>query len=105
MKLNLMERLVALSILPIHGNITTLRIIDDLKVALSPTEKEHKDCEIVDEENQPIRWNTKEGLVAVDIPIGEKATDIIVDALKSLDAEQKLTKDHVSLYEKFIDNK
>ena len=37
-----------------------------------------------------------------EIPIGEKATDIIVDAFKKLDREKKLAEEMIETYEKFI---
>ncbi len=37
-----------------------------------------------------------------EIKIGDKATDIIVESLKKLDDEKKLTETHISLYKKFI---
>lgn len=104
MKLNLKERLVVLNSLPAQGDITTLRIIGDLRRNLSPTEQEYKDMKIIQKDAQsPIEWDTKKGLEEVDIEIGEKATDIIVEALKKINDEKKLTEDHMSAYEKFIE--
>jgi hypothetical protein len=37
-----------------------------------------------------------------EIEIGEKASDIIADALKSLNKAKKLTESHIPLYERFI---
>jgi len=48
-----------------------------------------------------ITWNAK-GTEEKEISIGEKATDIIVEALKELNKNKKLTANHYSLYVKFV---
>jgi len=40
-----------------------------------------------------------------DFEFGEVVTDLIVKALKDLDDQEKLTNDHLPLYEKFIESK
>lgn len=103
MKLNLMERFIILQILPQNGNFVTLNIIRKLQEQLAPSEDDIKNCEIVMTDTQT-KWN-KKGLEEVEIHIGEKASDIIIDALKKLDEENKLTTQHLSIYEKFINSK
>ena len=100
MELNILERITILQILPQEGNFITLNIVQKLREALSPTEKEFKDFEIVDKDGQ-ISWNAK-GREEIEIEIGEKAADIIVTALKKLDEEDKLTAHHLSIYNKFV---
>ena len=100
MKLNLLERLKVLQILPAEGNFATLNIVKTLRESLAPTEKEFKDFGIV-EKDGAISWNEK-GREEIEIEIGEKATDIIVEALKKLDEENKLTAHHLSIYQKFV---
>ena len=45
----------------------------------------------------PLSNTTKEPADGFEIPIGEKATDLIVDSLKKLDEQQKLTEQHLSV--------
>jgi hypothetical protein len=100
MNLNVPERMVALSILPREGSYSTLKILNDLRLSLSFTEEEYKEFGIVnDEEKRQVSWEKN---VEIEIPIGEKATDIIVDALKRLNKEERLPENGISLYEKFI---
>lgn len=40
-----------------------------------------------------------------DFEFGEVVTDLIVKAIKDLDKQEKLTNDHLPLYEKFIESK
>jgi hypothetical protein len=100
MKLNLLERILILGILPKETNFVTLRIIKDLEKSLSFTEEEIKEYNIR-QEGQNINWNI-EGNVEKEIQIGEKATDIIVESLKKLNEQNKLTMQFFSTYDKFI---
>ena len=100
MKLNAAERIHVLGLLPAEGNFLTLKILKDLKEVLGFSEKDYKEMEIKQVGDQ-VMWNTK-GTEEREIPIGEKATEMIVEALKKLDKEGKLTMNTFSLYEKFI---
>jgi hypothetical protein len=100
MNLTLLERIVLLNILPTESNFATLKIVNDLRNTLSFTEEEYKEYEIVQDGNK-LTWNLK-GNEEQEITIGEKATDIIVEALKKLDEGKKLTMQQYSVYNKFI---
>jgi hypothetical protein len=100
MILNVFERISLLSILPKEGDYTTIKIIRNLRETLSFTEEEHEKLKFKTLENS-IEWDKKED-VPKEITIGEKAMDIIVDALKKLDSEKKLTEQFFDIYEKFI---
>uniref|UniRef100_A0A6M3IM32 Uncharacterized protein n=1 Tax=viral metagenome TaxID=1070528 RepID=A0A6M3IM32_9ZZZZ len=99
MKLSVLDRLVLLNILPQENNYTTLKIIRGLKDELGFSESEHKVL-CFNNEGGGLKWN--EGVDDKEVNIGEKATDIIVEAFKELDREKRLHADHVSLYERFI---
>lgn len=106
MKLTLPERFAALKVLPTETNFTTLKIVRDLQDNLALTEKETKDWEVKayhgSDGQLRTSWNEEGSKAEVAIKIGEKATDIIVECLKALDKQKKLTLEHVTLYEKFI---
>ena len=100
MRLNVLERLVALSILPKEGDFATLRILTQMRLSLGFTEEELKVWGITtDLETNQTRWqvNGEE-----EIPFGEKATDILVEALKQKNSSKSLPLMAMSLYEKFI---
>jgi hypothetical protein len=100
MNLNVNERLVALSILPHEGNIATLGILEKLRLSLALTEKEWKDWGVwSDEKTNKTGWKVNG---EAEIPIGEKATDIIIKTLKRLNEIEKIPDHGKSLYEKFI---
>jgi len=100
MKMDVAERLVTLSILPKEGNFTTLKILRELRMNLGFTEEELKDWRIVsDLEAGTVNWETNG---EAEIPIGEKATDIIIESLRKLDGELKLEEHMFDVYERFI---
>lgn len=107
MKLTLSERFAVLKILPSEVNFVTLKIVRDLQDNLALTEKETKDWEVrsthLPDGRITTQWNEKGKESLVDIKIGEKATDVVVDALEKLDKTNKLTNEHFTIYEKFID--
>ncbi len=100
MKLNVPERLTLLQVVPKEGSFLTLKIVRDLTSTLAMNDEEFKEFGITQDGDQ-IKWNLK-GLQEKEVEIGEKATDIIVEALKKLDQDKKLEQRHLSLYEKFI---
>jgi hypothetical protein len=101
MKLSVVERITLLQILPQQGDFLTLRIIHELRQALSFTEDEIAEFGLeVDPEKSLVRWN-QQATRDVEMPIGVKANRIIVDTLLELDNNKKLTEGHLSLYEKF----
>ena len=99
MKLNVQERLTLLEVLPKEGNFATLRIIRRTQDRLGLADEEYKEFGVKQKGNQ-ISWNEK-GREERDIQIGESATDIIVGALDKLDSENKLTVQHLTVFEKF----
>ncbi len=101
MKLNVLERIIALGIMPEAGNFATLRVMNDLRMALSLTEAEFKEFGVKQEGDQ-MSWNPK-GAEDREVKVGEKATDILVEALEKLDKEKKLLNQHYTLYEKFVE--
>ena len=89
-----------LSVLPKDGNYATMKILGDLQMNLSYTEEELVKWGIdVNRDTQVISWD-EDG--EADIPIGEKATGIIVDELRKLDTDNKITQPIMPIYEKFV---
>lgn len=100
MKLNVLERLQLLQILPKEGNFVTLKIVKTLLNNISIGEKEFKEFDIK-QTGEQLTWNEK-GNEEREIEIGEKAMDIVADTLKKVDKEGKLNNNMLSLYEKFV---
>ena len=92
-------RLMLLGILPAESNLTTIRIVRELREGLSFSEGEHKDLQMKQEDNQ-LRW--KEGAVPDKVlDIGPKAQEVIREAIKKLDDDKKLVPDHLELVDLF----
>ena len=101
MELTVFERLILLEILPSEGDFLTLKIVRKMREDLSFSEEEHKNLQFVQEENL-VRWN-KAAEENKPITFGEKAISIIKAALNKLNNDKKLTEQHFTLYEKFIE--
>ena len=102
MQLTILERVLLLNVLPVEGNIITLRIIQDLRRNLAPTEEEIKKVNLRQEGTQ-IRWDDEK--YTADVPVGEKATDTVVAALVKMNSDNKLTEQFIPLYERFVEKK
>ncbi len=100
MKLTVLERLMLLQVLPQEGDLTTLRIVRALRQDLSFSEKEHKALKFVQTADR-LTWDQKANVVK-DVPMGLKATNLIVGALTTLSEQKKLTEQHLTLCEKFV---
>lgn len=100
--LNIADRLLLTNtVLPKIGDILTLRIVRELDAKLSFSEEEQR-ARGMRSEGENVFWernaNTPEP-----IEIGEAAVTLIRSELKRLSDQKKLTMNHVSLYEKFVE--
>lgn len=102
MELTVFERILLLNILPQEGDITTLRIIHQLREDLSFSEDEHKTLEIRTEADR-VFWKT-EAAQPKEVAIGDKARSIIRESLEALNAQKRLREEHIGLYEKFVES-
>ena len=103
MKLNVLERLLVLNLLPAEGSYTNLKLMRKAKENLSFTEDENKLLNFK-QDGDSLRW-ADNVVPDKEIDIGEIVTQIIVKALKKLNDEAKLKLEHMSVYEKFVEQK
>ena len=97
--LSVKARLMLLGILPAESNLTTIRIVRELREGLSFSEGEHKDLQMV-QDGQQLTWH--EGAVPDKVlDIGPKAQEVIREAIKKLDDDKKLVPDHLELVDLF----
>ena len=101
MEFTVLERLVLLNVLPKEGNFTTLKLVRQLREALSFDELEHKKLNFIQDKDQ-VRWNESANVVK-NFEVGETVMKMIADTLEKMDKEEKLRDEHFSLYEKFVD--
>lgn len=114
MRLTVFERPALLGILPPEGDLTTLRIVRQMKEQLSFSEEEHKALDFR-QEGERLFWRHKaqeddlpdlqervralnEG---VEIALGPKAREIVRQRLEELSTQKKLRETHLSLCDKF----
>lgn len=98
MELSVIERLTLLNIIPKEGDYTTLKLVRKLREELSFSEEEHKLLNFHQEEGT-LFWDED---IKKEVEIGEKATDVIVDAFKKLDKGKQLKMEQMGLYERFV---
>jgi len=106
MKLSVLERIITLRVLPKEGNYVTLNVVRKAQEMLSFTEDEvakYKFKNIPGEGgSQQTQWDNKVEQVT-DIRLGNKAISIIGEELEKMDKNKKLTPQHVSIFEKFVE--
>ena len=109
MKLSVIERVMLANILPKEGTFANLRLLRVVKEEISFSEEENKALDF-EQDGDQLKWKFKieEGKLVDLIPekevaIGEVVTKLISKELNSLNSKAKLTEQHFSLYEKFID--
>ena len=90
-----------LSALPLEGNFITLKVVRKLREGLSFSEEEIKQYNFIQDKGR-ITWDDK-AEQSKEIEIGEKAMDIIKEALKKLNEDKKLKDEHFTIYEKFVE--
>ena len=101
MKLNVLERLMCLDCLPDTGSYVALRQLQEARVKLSFTAGEFKEFEIKELGDGKIQWNPN-GNIPKKVHLSELVVGIIRRELEQLNSGEKLTKNHLSLYQKFF---
>lgn len=101
-KLTVKDRLVLAGLLPETGNLATMRIVHDLRMAVGIDEAEFQDLQIQETDGR-LQWSQKQEAIAgpKSIEIGAKGQEIVRAALKKLDDEEKLAADHLELCDMF----
>jgi len=100
-ELTIKDRLILLSALPQENDVTTLKIIRQTQDMLGINEEEHKEVELK-VEGSNYTFNQEKD-IPKNFDIGEKATDIIIEALKSLNKKKKIRMEMLETYDKFIE--
>jgi hypothetical protein len=103
MQLSVFERLMVQNLIPKEANYTNLKLIRVAREALSFTEEELKVLQFKEEgegADKKMIWNN--GTPDKEIALGETVTGMIATELKRLDAANKLTAEHLPIYEKFL---
>ena len=100
MKLSVLERILLSQILPVEGSFTNLKLLRVAKEELSFTDEENKKLAFQQKGNTMLWDTTKEEIL--EITLSDVVIKLIQTALEKLNKEEKLTEQHITLYEKFI---
>lgn len=98
--LGVRDRILLGQMLPSQADITTLRVVQELKMQLSFSDAEHQRFGIKQDGNQ-ILW--EDTASTAEIAVSKAAHGIIVEVLKGLNDKKQLTEAHISLYEMFVE--
>lgn len=100
MKVGIGERIRLLNILPEKGNILTIKMVRQLREALSLSEEEHRDNNVVIQEDR-VSWNLD--FPDKEIEFNDLAKELIAKVLKELNEKDELTVGDVRLWEEFVE--
>ncbi len=103
MKLGVKDRILLGSLLPSEADFVTLKVVRQLREALSFSDEELQTLDIVQSDGM-VKWSSdgESKIGEKDFLISGKVFEMISDSLKKLDQQKKLTEDYISLYEKFV---
>jgi hypothetical protein len=101
LNLSVHDRVVILSLLPSEADFTTIRIVSDLKKELSFSEEEHEQLKFKPGGDGGTTWNP-EAVISKSVIFGDKAQEIIRQALGRLNDDNKATEDYLNVYELFM---
>ena len=101
-ELTLFQRFVVRTLLPDEGSYSTLKIVWELQMELATTEEENKLAGLEDLPGGGTDAENWDAVEPKEIVFSDITKGLIVDALKKLDEQERLTQQHISLYEKFV---
>lgn len=101
MKLNVLERSHALTLLPEQGNFVTLKAVHEARLTLALSESER--TEFITKNADGLDVWTEKALEMRDLDLNKTAQDIIREKLEELDSKKELKAEQMSLYEKFVE--
>jgi hypothetical protein len=103
MLLTVKERILLLQVLPKEGDFLTQKIVRDLRSKAGLSEEDWKTYNIRTMPDGRVEWDATKDK-GTEIPVGDKAKEIICDALKDLDKQKKVTDDFMPMFDKFLPN-
>ena len=98
--LNVQERFALLNLLPTQGDFVTLRVVRELREALSFSDEEHERLQFKWVDDGRVTWETSAD-AGEEFDFGWKQMQIINETLEKADTEKRLKLDELSVYEKF----
>ena len=100
-KLGVGDRFALIGILPTESGIATIRIVEAMSKKLTPDEKEQEAIGLTPLPNGGLTWDDKKARDR-NISFSGFEVKLIVERLEKMDKEEKLTKSHVDIWDKFV---
>lgn len=97
------ERLVLLAVLPLQGELTTMRTVRDIRQLLEFNESEQSALKF-EQSSEGTKWNAS-AEVKRDFDITPLMSRLILDSFSKLDKEGKIELVHIAVYDRFLDGK
>lgn len=101
MKLKLLDRIILKGLLRTEGSFIDLTIRKDLVEKIDISQEEIKEFEIKTVGNS-LEWSTEASEKEFEYDLTDLETNAVVEQLKKLDKEEKLSSDHMNLYALFV---
>ena len=98
MKLNILERIMVLGVLPKQSDFVSMKIITDLQAVVGFSQNELDKSNIKAHEDGSIAWEKD---FEKEVKITKRAGEIIIKGLKDLSEKGQVSIQHLSIYEKF----
>ena len=109
MRLTISERMSLLDLLPLQGNIVTLRLVMDLRKKVALTAEEIENFEVKQIQNEGggvlVKWAPKFDKLRVDISISDHEKGVVTREIMQRESKSQLTITALPLYEYFVENK
>lgn len=106
---NVGERILLLGLLPATGSIVTLRILREVREALSFSDEDHQKYAIKqvnpEDGKGQIQWNGVLGLETKEVEINDTVADMIRHKLTDLSKTNDLEMSMIRFYEIFVERK
>jgi len=102
--LTIPERYRIMQHLPQEGDRLTMHDVKDMLEALRPTPKETEQHGIVETANQ-VRWSPEGIDKTAEIDFTTPQVALVVNKLRQLESDKKLTVMDLDLYDKFVEDK
>lgn len=104
MNLSIKDRLMLNAILPVEGGIITMLVVKQIQKSIAIMPEEVKEFNI-QEKNGNLTFSEKGLTEKKSITFDDSEIEVIRTQLRKMDSEQKITLDHIDVYQMFMSEK
>jgi hypothetical protein len=103
--MNVGERLLTISILPVTGNFITMNVVRGIIKKLTLSNEDMISYDIMVGDGGNVSWNAKGSIETIDVEIDAVEMALIQKSLRELDESGGLTQETLPIYEKFLNRR